>query len=132
MSWVNKMQAVRAEVSKKNLPTSGLEEMAGLVPLKATDENVTAVGSAVESELRDRYVTELADVSTETILAEVEKLPELYASRVDRARSDALQRVLEIRFPMEPDGPDPIDTYDEKAGLTFGQHVAKWYRELES
>lgn len=130
MSWVKKMQTIRAEVSKKNLPTRGLEMLAREVPLKATDENVSAVGSAIESELYGRYVMELTDVPTETILAEIEKLPEMYTSRVDSARSDALQRVLEIRFPSEPDDLDPVDAFDEKAGLTFGQHLAKWYRDL--
>lgn len=125
------MQTIRAEVRKKNLPTRGLETLAREVPLRVTDdENVSAVGSAIESVLCERYVTELTDVPTETILAEVERLPEMYASRVDRARNDALQRVLEIRFPSEPDDLDPVDTFDEKAGLTFGQHLAKWYRDL--
>jgi hypothetical protein len=132
MSWIKKMQAVRAEISKKNLPTSGLETLARMVPLKATDENVSAVGSAIESELRDRYVRELADVPTETILTEVATLPEQYESSVDSARSDALQRVLEIRFPSKPDDPDPIDTYDDTAGITFGQHLANWYRALNN
>lgn len=132
MSWVKKTQAVSAEVSKRNLPTRGLETLARMVPLRLTvadDEDRSAVGSAIEHVLYERYVTELTGVATETILAEVEKLPGLYADRVDSARSDALQRVLDMRFPSEPDGPDPIDTYDEAAGLTFGQHLAKWYRE---
>lgn len=132
MSWIDTVTTIRTEVSNRNLSTSQLEALTREVPLRvANDEAVTAVGSAVESELRDRYVTELADTQTESILAECETSPDQYTNRVQRARSDALQRVLEVRFPSEPDAPDPIDTYDEKAKLTFGQHLANWYREID-
>jgi hypothetical protein len=132
MTWTEAWNAIRTEIRKKNLPTSGLEALAREVPLKAPDEHHALVGGVIESELTARYVTDLTESPLESILAEVAKLPEQYTDRVDSARSNALQRVLEIRFPSEPDDPDPIDTYDNAAGLTFGQHLANWYRALNN
>lgn len=124
MSWTERWNAVLADVRRRGLPADALETLAREIPLKETDEARAVVGGVLESQLRERYVTELTGAPTATILAECAAAPELYGSRVDRARSDARARVLEARF---PDMPDPIDTYDENAGLTYGQHIAKHY-----
>lgn len=118
------METIRTEVRAKDIPTRFLEVMAREIAIKETDEARTMVGSAVELVLSERYVTELANVSAASILAEYEAAPDIYRDRADRSRREALCKVLETRF---PDVPDAIDSYDENASLTYGQHVAKHY-----
>lgn len=126
MSTIHQIDTITAELRRKNHTPAQLTTLAREVPLAAASREHNVVGTALERLLREHY-TELHETRTTAELADTLAAgTAFYRDRDDRALRDAITAILEHRY---PDAPDPIDSYDDTSGLTYGQHAAAVYRQ---
>lgn len=126
MSFTTAVDVLAERVS--DLSTGDLEVLARLVPLTGHTPEEGMVGAALERVLRARYAPAVGGRSDAEVFAWGVG-GDFYGSRVDRARSDVAQRLLEERH---PDAGEPIDTYphDPAADVpegTWAAHIRHHY-----
>lgn len=129
MSWSKASDAVRDNVRARNLTTADIANMAARFKPgdREPDDGTAIVKGVLRSELAGRLAVEMAELATADLLAWYAARPDNYEDMLDAAACDAFWTVVEARHPEADER--LWDTWDdaERAGVTFGQHVARVY-----
>ena len=133
MTWAAARQAVRDNVRERfgsDIPT--LETLAREISLDERDTDRSAVGSAIESVLKDAQTARVKECGVAFLLdmweSGIDPETGRYFDRAARASVDAADGVLEARFnsPWE-DERDPVTTFQARHGRDIATATpAEW------
>ena len=137
-SWVSIVDGVAENVRGRGYSVAQLEDIARHVPLTNPGKGLvrglsdrqweyhTAIGAALERVLWERYRDEWVTESDAEVFSHLPEGEE-YRDRVDRARSDAMHRVLEERHPELGDPGDSFLFHPEGTTADWRAHLRTFY-----